>query len=227
MSPPPLAERLEAARTRIATACRTAGRAPNEVTLLAASKRQSDELIAAYAALGVTDFGENQVQSWQGRLERLGDLDLRWHLIGMLQTNKAKHVAKHPPVMIHTIDRVPLVNALRTRLDPQARVDCLIEVNIDREAQKAGCDPLAIDVLADKVAEAPNLVLRGLMCIPRPRADGPPTAAFARTRELVERIGDRVKGTPVLSMGMSGDFEAAIAEGSTMVRLGTALFGGR
>lgn len=222
-----LDERLEEVRARLTEACKSANRPRADVTLLAASKRQPDAAISALAALGVRDFGENQVQSWVGRMERLAALDVRWHLIGQVQTNKAKHLAKHPLAMIQTIDRVPLVAALVRRLDEGVRVGCLIEVNIDRETQKGGCDPAALDAVADALAQAPQLSLRGLMCIPRPRTSGPPSDAFARTRQLMESIRDRIEGAPVLSMGMSADFEAAIAEGSTLVRLGTALFGGR
>ncbi|MCB9729025.1 MAG: YggS family pyridoxal phosphate-dependent enzyme [Deltaproteobacteria bacterium] len=226
----PLSERYQRVRDGLAEACRAAGRSPADVTLLAVSKRHPDEAVRALAALGQVDFGENQVQAFEARRAALSDLPLRWHLIGPLQTNKARHVAAAPPHLLHTVDRPALVEALARRWERPAPLDVLIQVDIDREAQKSGCAPEALDALADLVSATPALRLRGLMCIPRPATVASPRAAFARTRAALEAIRDRVDltaGAPVLSMGMSDDYPDAIAEGSTLVRVGTAIFGAR
>lgn len=229
-------ELLEALRARyddvlgrIAEAARRHDRDPGEVTLVAISKLQPDARVRALAQLGQRDFGENLVQPWRSRLETLGDRDLRWHLVGALQTNKVREVAPRPPALLHAVDRERVVDALAQRLEREGqRLDVLIQVNVDREASKAGCPPETLDALADRLAAAaPTLRLRGLMAIPRPPAEAPPRPAFARTRELLDRIRDLVHGPPVLSMGMSADLEDAIAEGSTLVRVGTALMGPR
>lgn len=220
-----LSERYQGIRDRIDEAARRAGRSADDVTLLAISKRHPDAAIQALSALGHRAFGENQVQAWRGRLTRFPKLE--WHLVGALQTNKAPALNEGRPSLVHSVDRRRLVDALERRwhhLDP---LDILVQVNIDRESQKAGCLPESLEGLVDHIAAQESLRLRGLMCIPRPSTEGAPRDAFARTRSLLEHIEDRIEGTPVLSMGMSGDFEAAIAEGSTLVRIGTALFGQR
>jgi pyridoxal phosphate enzyme (YggS family) len=222
-----LAERYSAIVDRVATAARAAGRRPDEITLVAVSKRQTAALVSELAALGHRDFGENLIQAWQERLTLDLPDDLGWHVIGPLQTNKAKFVARTPPALLHTVDRGGLVDALARRLGDSARLDVLLQVNIDRESQKAGCLPEALDALTDQVTAASALRLRGLMAIPRPPEAGAPQAAFAATRTLLQSIADRIEGPPILSMGMSSDFETAIAEGSTMVRIGTAIFGAR
>ncbi|MEZ4268980.1 MAG: YggS family pyridoxal phosphate-dependent enzyme [Myxococcota bacterium] len=228
-----LAQRYDAVRERIGEACRAAGRRVEDVTLVAVSKRHPDEAVRALAALGQVDFGENLVQAFEARHETLQDLGLAWHLIGPVQTNKARHIAACRPALLHTIDRASLVDALARRLDgagPPGPLPVLIQVDIDREAQKSGCAPEDVDALADLVAASPALSLRGLMCIPRPAAVASPRAAFARMRDLLEGVADRLdaaRGAPVLSMGMSDDFADAIAEGSTLVRVGTAIFGAR
>ena len=216
-------------RTRIAAACAAAGRDPGEVTLVAVSKRQPEAAVRALAALGQRDFGENLVQAWQARTEGLADLPgLRWHLIGPVQTNKAKFVAKTPPAMLHTVDRSSLVEALERHLDAAHPLPVLVQVNIDREPQKSGCLEENLDDLVDYVCGAQTLSFEGLMCIPRFGTPEETRPAFAALRKLGERVRDRVAGPRLeLSMGMSSDFEAAIAEGATLVRVGTALFGER
>ncbi len=224
------AERLAAVRARIASACAAAGRDPAEITLLAVSKRHPDAAVRALAAQGLVDFGENLVQAWSARLTSLPDLQVRWHLIGPIQTNKAKVIAAGRPHLLHTLDRPALVDALEARLTGPP-LDVLLQVNVDREPQKAGCLPEEADALADRVAASPALRLRGLMTIPRPSDEADPRPAFAALRGLGERLQDRIDpaggASPILSMGMSDDLEAAIAEGSTLVRVGTALFGSR
>lgn len=234
---PDIAARLSRVRAQIDAACRAVGRAPSTVELVAVGKRHPDAAVRAAAAAGQRDFGENLVQAWRARLADPALAALRWHLIGPIQTNKARYVAASRPVLVHTLDRPALVEALDRRLQRErerhaawAPLDVLLQVNIDAEPQKAGCAPEGVDALADLVASTSTLRLRGLMCIPRPLAQGPPRAAFARLRALGDSVSGRVDTTAgplVLSMGMSSDFQAAIAEGATLVRVGTAIFGAR
>ena len=229
-------EQLAAIEERLDAACAAAGRARAAVTLVAVSKEHPDAAVRAFHALGVRDFGENKVQAWRARLESCADLEgLRWHVIGPLQTNKAKDIARGRPALVHTIDRSALADALAARADAAHPIPCLIQVNVDAEPQKAGVAPPDLDALVDHLAALPGLTLRGLMTIPRPLEDAGESAtraAFARLRTLSERIADRIGdpitgGSPILSMGMSDDFALAIAEGATLVRVGTALFGAR
>ena len=225
MSPASLSARYEELTERIARAASQAGREPDDITLLAISKRHPDTSVEALAALGHRSFGENLVQAWTSRLERF--VSLEWHLVGARQSNNVSAVVKGRPALVHTLDRPKIIRALSRLWKHDAPLDVLLQVNIDREAQKAGCLPEELDTLADLVSESDALRLRGLMCIPRPVQGEAPTKAFANTRMHLERINDRIAGPPILSMGMSADFEAAIAEGSTLVRVGTALFGSR
>ena len=222
-----LADRYADIQGRIAEAAQSAGRSADDITLVAVSKRQPEALLVELAALGHRDFGENMIQSWRARLEVEGLEAIRWHLIGSVQTNKAKFIARTPPAVLHTVDRAALVEALASRMRPDDRLDVLLQVNVDREPQKSGCLPEALDALVDTTAAAPGLRLRGLMAIPRPTREGAPVRAFETMEGLLQRVFDRIEGPPVLSMGMSSDFEAAIAMGSTIVRVGTALFGAR
>lgn len=228
-----LSARLQGIEARIAAACRAAGRARADVTLVAVSKEQPEDAIRAFHALGLRDFGENKVQALVARAAHLADLDgLRWHAIGPVQTNKAKDIARLRPALLHTIDRADLVHALARRLPEGAPpLPCLVQVDVDREPQKAGVLPEQLDGLIDLVAATPALACHGLMAIPRP-LDEVGAAALARSfeamRALLERVSDRLAPGPrVLSMGMSDDFELAIAHGATLVRVGTALFGPR
>lgn len=222
------AARLAGIEARIADACARAGRARDDVTLVAVSKEHPDASVAALEALGVTAFGENKVQPFVAR--RAAFPELAWHLIGPLQTNKAKDVARCPPALLHTIDRPAIVTALAGKLT--APLPCLVQVDVDDEATKSGVAPRDLDALVDLVLAQPNLTFRGLMCIPRPLEDSGEAGvrrAFARLRGLLDGVRSRLApGAPgELSMGMSDDFELAIAEGATLVRVGTALFGPR
>ena len=216
---PSVAERLAAARDRIAEACATAGRAPEAVTLTAVTKTQPPEAIDAVLAAGQRVFGENRVQEaqtrWSGR-DRSG-LELR--LIGPLQTNKVEDAVALFDV-IETVDRPRLVQALARAADKTGRRPrCLIQVSTGLEPQKAGAAPDAVATLLD-LARLHGLIVEGLMCIPP--ADQDPAPHFALLRDLAGRLD-----LPVLSMGMSGDYPAAVAQGATHVRLGSALFGDR
>ena len=212
-------ERLQAA---INGACQRAGRSPGEVLLIAVSKTVEAERIQQAIAAGVPALGENRVQEARGKIEALGR-PVPWHLIGPLQTNKAKDAVRLFD-WIHSVDRLELA----TELDRRARalgktVDALLEVNVAEEPQKSGARPGEIKPLLDAIAGLSGIRIRGLMAIPPAVADAERARPhFRRLRELRDAAG-----LPHLSMGMSGDFEVAVEEGATMVRVGTAIFGPR
>lgn len=215
-------------RARIESACAAAGRPPGSVRLLAVSKTQPASAVRALAATGQQAYGENYVQEGLAKQRELADLALEWHLIGPLQSNKCRDVARHFD-WLQSLDRPALVERL-ARHRPAARgpLQVLLQVNIDGEASKAGCTPEALPSLAESVAAEPALRLRGLMAIPAPAEDAEVRrTAFRRLHALYESLRMAHPGIDTLSMGMSDDFELAIAEGATMVRIGTALFGPR
>lgn len=213
-------------RDRLESACRSAGRPASDVTLVAVSKRQPSELIEALLSAGQTEFGENLIQEWLRKVETFKDAPpIAWHVIGPVQTNKAKFIARGRPALLHTLDRPQLIEALERRLDGAWRLPALIQVNIDDEPQKAGCKISDLRSLAERIAGAPQIDLRGVMCLPA--AQGDSRRAFARLRGLGEQIADLCDGSLELSMGMSHDFETAIEEGATIVRVGRAIFGPR
>jgi pyridoxal phosphate enzyme (YggS family) len=220
-----VAAALGTVRDRIAAAARRAGRSTAEIRLVAISKKQPlHKLREAYAA-GQRDFGENYAQELVEKAQALADLpDIRWHFVGHLQRNKAKLVA---PLceLIHTVDSVDLAETLLRRAG-RGRVRCLVEVNLGDESQKGGVSAAETGALCQGLAALPRLSLEGLMCLPP--LTGEPRDYFRRLRELRDSI---VHGLdlrlPELSMGMSEDFEAAIEEGATWVRLGTIVFGKR
>lgn len=219
----PLSTALSACQRRIAAAA--AGR---PVDLLAVSKTQPAERVRALAALGQRAFGENYVQEAVVKIAACADLDLTWHFIGPLQSNKCADVARHFD-WLQSLDRARLVAQLARYRPPQAPpLNVLIQVNIDAEASKSGCSPGDIDGLAELVRAQPTLRLRGLMAIPQPHPDeAKRRSAFSRMRRLFERLREGCPGVDTLSMGMSDDLEQAIAEGATLVRVGSALFGPR
>jgi PLP dependent protein len=222
----PIETRYRAIQDRLADAAKQSGRVPSDITLLAVSKRQPDALVRQLAALGHQAFGENLVQEWRRKQAEMADLDaLEWHVIGPVQTNKAKFIARHKPSLVHTVDRISLIDALEKRIDEADVQRVLLQVNIDSEAQKAGVAVEDLRELATQAAASERLELAGLMCIPAAGTDT--QRAFAQLRHLSERIADLCVGPVELSMGMSHDFESAIAEGATIVRVGSALFGPR
>lgn len=196
--------------------------------LLAVSKTQDATAIAELAAAGQRAFGENYVQEAAAKQGQLNALPLEWHLIGHLQSNKAKEAATLFD-WVQTLDRIKLVPALaRYRPADRAPLNVLIQVNIDDETSKHGCRPEEIGALAAAIAAEPRLRLRGLMVIPTPHPDTElRRGAFARTRELFDALRHDHPDIDTVSMGMSDDCAIAIAEGATMVRVGTALFGAR
>ncbi len=213
-----LAENLHRLRDRLDRAQAEAGR---QVTLIAVSKRQPDQLVTEAYELGVRDFGENTVQELVRRREQLPEA--RWHLIGHLQTNKAKQAVQAD--LIHTIDSVRVAAAIVKHIDPSAPRSVLVQVNVSGEASKSGCQPDEVRPLLDSLFAMPELRVSGLMCVPAPDDAG---GGFARLRALRDELERSLsRPLPELSMGMSSDFEEAIRAGSTMVRVGTVLFGPR
>ena len=198
------------------------------VGLLAVSKTRTAEEVRALAAQGQRAFGENYVQEAVAKQAGLRDLPLEWHLIGHLQSNKAREAARVFD-WVQSVDRPQIAAALaRHRPSESPPLNVLIQVNIDDEASKDGCSPGEIAALADAIAAQPRLRLRGLMTIPTPRPDIElRRASFRRAKALFDVLRSKHPDVDTLSMGMSEDFELAIAEGSTMVRIGTALFGPR
>ncbi|MDE1899793.1 MAG: YggS family pyridoxal phosphate-dependent enzyme [Xanthomonadaceae bacterium] len=202
--------------------------AARDVRLLAVSKTRPATALRALAAQGQRAFGENYVQEALAKQRALVDLDLEWHLIGPLQSNKCREVALHFD-WLESLDREKLIAPLdRHRPADRAPLNVLIQVNIDDEDSKSGCAPEDVSALAAAVTAAPRLQLRGLMAIPAPHADpSQRRAAFRRMRALFDALRAEHPDIDTLSMGMSDDFELAIAEGATEVRIGSALFGPR
>ncbi len=223
-----IGERLLAVRARIEAAARVAGRDPAAVSLLAVSKTWPAAAVRAAAAAGQRAFGENYVQEGVDKIEALRDLALEWHFIGPLQSNKTRPVANAFD-WVHGIDRVKIAERLSTQRDVHLpALNVCIQVNVSGEDSKSGVAPDEVAALAQAVAALPRLRLRGLMCIPEPTED----MALLRARfALLRRLRDELAGAGLeldtLSMGMSHDIEPAIAEGATIVRVGTAIFGER
>lgn len=214
-------ENLQVVRARIAEACAASGRTKDAVRLVAVSKRQPDERLREAFEAGHRDFGENYVQEILRKMELLPEA--RWHMIGHVQTNKAKKLGG--AAMVHTVDSAKVGRALARGVPEGARLPVLIEVNVAEEATKAGVAPAQVVPLLEALAALEPLEPLGLMCIP-PVGDG--RRWFAALRRLVERArASTGLPLPELSMGMSADYEDAIAEGSTLVRVGTAIFGPR
>ncbi len=228
MNPQNLPAVLHEVRARMARAAAAAGRNAHSVTLLAVGKGQPLELLAAAADCGVTDFGESYLQEALAKLAALGERALTWHFIGRIQANKTRPIAE-AFAWVHALDRLKVAERLaaqRPRDAPPLNV-CL-QVNIAGEASKGGVAPAELPALAAAVARLPHLTLRGLMCIP-PEETEPARQRlwFARVRMLRDELNAAGHCLDTLSMGMSGDFESAIREGATIVRLGTVLFGAR
>ena len=224
-----IAERMQAVRERIAAAARASGRQPDEVRLLAVSKTFPETEIALAVAAGQSAFGENYVREALAKIESLRHLaQIEWHLIGPLQSNKTAAVAANF-AWVHSVDREKIaarLSAARPGTAPPLSV--CVQVNISGEATKSGVAPGDAVALAASVAAMPGLRLRGLMGIAEPGLQaGIPRQQFRLLRSLRDEVRDRGIELDTLSMGMSADLEAAIAEGSTMVRIGSAIFGER
>ncbi len=223
-----IASNLQEVRARIAAACRAAGRDEAGVALLAVSKTFGADAVRAAHAAGQRAFGENYIQEAVDKLGALRDLPLEWHCIGPIQSNKTRPVAEQFD-WVHTLDRLKIAERLSVqRPDALAPLNVCIQVNIDGGAAKSGVAPADALALAQAVAALPRLRLRGLMTIPEPSPDFESArAVHARTKALFDQLNAHGLGLDTLSMGMSADLEAAIAAGSTMVRVGTAIFGAR
>jgi len=215
-------------RERIASAVARRGPGPAP-RLIGVSKRHPAEAIAAALSAGLEDFGENYAQEFQRKVASLGQDPPRWHFIGALQRNKVKHVVGRS--LIHTVDRPSLLDAIQARACSQELIqEVLVEVNLGEEAQKAGVAQADLSALLDRFATTTHVRCRGLMLIPPPAAPEITRRAFARLRTLRDRLAASPReGVTLehLSMGMSADFDVAIEEGATLVRVGTSIFGPR
>ena len=222
----PASAALSALQQEVQNAARAAGRPTPRI--LAVSKTQPAEAVARLADAGQRAFGENYVQEAVAKIRALAPRGLEWHLIGHLQSNKAREAAQHFD-WVQTLDRPKLVAALAAHRPPErGPLNILIQVNPDGQAGKSGCTPGQVDELAAAVAAEPRLRLRGLMAIPEPKEElADRREAFALMARLFGQLRARHAGVDTLSMGMSADYALAIAEGATMIRIGTALFGAR
>ena len=228
MGPQNSPEQARIVRNRIKSAAEAALRNVDSVTLLAVSKGQPADSVRAIAGAGVRDIGESYVQEALEKIEQLRDLPLCWHFIGRLQANKTRVIATTFD-WVHAVDRLKIAERLSEQRPFHAPpLNVCLQVNIAGEASKGGVTPAELPALAAAIAALPRLKLRGLMCIP-PDEDDPTRQRmwFAALRHAFEQLNASGAGLDTLSMGMSGDYEAAILEGATIVRIGTALFGER
>ena len=223
---------LQTVRDRIRHACAVVGRDVTQVTLLAVSKTQPSEAVAQAAAAGQRAFGENYVQEGVEKIlalrEMLPDLPLSWHCIGPLQSNKTRVVAEHFD-WVQSVDRLKIAQRLsEQRPATLAPLQICLQVNVDGGANKSGVSPAELPALAQAVAQLPGLRLRGLMCIPEPAdSEAGQRVVFDQARALFDDLNQQGLALDTLSLGMSDDLDAAIASGSTLVRVGRAIFGDR
>jgi PLP dependent protein len=215
-------------RSRIRSAAIAAGRDPESVTLVAVTKAKTAESVRQAATAGVTDFGENYLQEAQGKMDQLADLKLNWHFIGGIQSNKTRAIAERFN-WVQSVDRWSVARRLSEQRPFHAPpLNVCIQVALVPEPSKGGVAPDELGELAAAIAGLPHLVLRGLMCVPPPQPDAvAERAVFATLKQALDDLNAGGLKLDTLSMGMSGDFESAIAEGATLVRIGTALFGAR
>ena len=223
-----IAANLQSVRERIRLACEACGRPVTSVTLLAVSKTFGPDSVREAAATGQRAFGENYIQEAVEKIALLRELGLEWHCIGPIQGNKTRLVATSFD-WAHTVDRLKIAERLSQQRPPEmAPLDVCLQVNIDGSATKSGVAPQDVLALAREVVQLPRLRLRGLMTIPEPAASfQAQKAVHAKAKSLFDTLRDAGLSINTLSMGMTADLEAAIAAGSTMVRVGTAIFGSR
>ena len=226
-----ITETIQTLRSRIAEAAAHSGREAADITLVAVSKRQSADAVARLADCGVDQFGENQLPEGSDKQQALigqGHPSLCWHFIGPLQSNKSRTVAEEF-AWLQSLSRAKIARRLQSQRPRELPpINVLIQINIDEEPQKSGILSSELLPFADKLQELDRLRLRGIMIIPRPLQSGqPPIAAFEEAHRLYTRLQRHQDGIDTLSMGMSADYVEAIEHGSTMVRIGTALFGSR
>jgi len=228
MGPQNLSLRIREVRERVVRAAAAAGRSAQSVTLLAIGKAQPPALLAAAADCGLEDFGESYLQEALAKIAALQDRNLSWHFVGRVQANKTRPIAEHF-AWVHAVDRLKIAERLSEQRPPLLpALNVCLQVNVAGEAAKGGVAPGELPALAASVARLPRVTLRGLMCIPPEETDPARQRAwFSSLRVLRDELNAAGARLDTLSMGMSGDFEAAILEGATIVRLGTALFGPR
>jgi PLP dependent protein len=216
-----LAERLEAVHSSVDGAARSAGRDPAEITMVVITKFQPASVVRQLVELGVHDIGENRHQEAAAKAAELSDLEITWHFVGQLQSNKAAAVAEYAQV-IHSVDRESVIDALS---DVHTAPDVFIQLNLTEDSHRGGVAPQSLEALAQRVLSTRAIRLRGLMAVAPIGAD--PRAAFAIVREQSERLQLFAPEATALSMGMSGDYREAIMEGATHLRIGTAITGNR
>jgi len=216
-----LVARVTEVHERIAAAARASGREASEITTIVVTKFHPAQLVRDLYALGIRHVGENRHQEAVAKHGELAELDLTWHFIGQLQSNKARAVAEYAHV-IHSVDRLSLVSALATQ---QREVDVFLEINLTDVPGRGGVLPVELEALCEAVLQVPLLKLRGVMAVAP--VDEEPSRAFERVLEYATRVRALAPGARDLSIGMSGDFEAAIALGATHLRIGTAITGKR
>ena len=223
-----LHERLQQVRREVAEAERQFGREPGSIKLLAVSKTRNAGDVLALAQLGVSDFGENYVQEARAKIGQLSGHSLSWHFIGPVQSNKTRQIAECFD-WVHSVDRIKVAHRLNAaRPADLPPLNICIQVNVDAESTKSGIGPDEVEQLAEQILPLSGLNLRGLMALPAPTEDfAGQRHSFLRTRRLQERLTDKGYRLDTLSMGTTGDMRAAIAEGATIIRIGTALFGPR
>jgi pyridoxal phosphate enzyme (YggS family) len=228
MTPTDLRHNISEINRRIRAAESAADRPPGAVSLLAVSKKKSAELIRWANQAGLTDFGENYAQEMADKALQLSDLDLTWHFIGPIQSNKTGLIAEFSD-WVHSLDRLKIAQRLSDQRPPEkGPLKVLLQVKTSDEASKSGIQPDALNALIDAVTALPNLQLMGLMTIPAPSAErAAQRVPFRHLRTIQQRLLDHTPQLALLSMGMSNDLEAAIAEGSDLVRVGTDIFGAR
>lgn len=226
--PQNLPERVLEVRQRVARAAARAGRSAQSVTLLAVTKAQPAEVVRAAADLGLTQFGESYLQEALEKLDALQDRSLTWHFVGRIQANKTRGLAERF-AWVHAVDRLKIAQRLAEQRPHHAPpLNVCLQVRLGDEAGKGGIAAGELPALARAVAQLPRLTLRGLMCIPPEETEAARQHAwFRELRRLYDALNAGGAALDTLSMGMSGDFEAAIEEGATIVRIGTALFGAR
>jgi pyridoxal phosphate enzyme (YggS family) len=212
----------------MAQAARAAGRSVDSVTLLAVSKGQSSAAIDSAATAGIEHFGENFVQEALPKIEALAGRELCWHFIGRLQANKTRPVAENF-AWVHTVDRLKIAERLSAQRPFHApELNVCLQLHVGGEASKGGVEVTEVRALADQVRRLPRIRLRGLMCMPPAETEVDRQRQwFRETRQVFDYLNEHGAGLDTLSMGTSADFESAIAEGSTLVRIGTAIFGPR
>lgn len=223
-----IAQRSQAIMSQVENATVTAGRPTGSVTIIGVSKTHQAPLLREAYSVGLRDFGESYLQEALDKMQQLADLDITWHFIGPIQSNKTRPIAESFR-WVHGIDRLKTAQRLSdSRPHHLPALNVCLQVNISEEASKAGCTPDELPALAQEVSALPNLRLRGLMAIPEPTTDiARQRQNFNKLAQLLESLNQKGLTMDVLSMGMSDDFVSAIMEGSTLVRIGTAIFGQR